>query len=761
MKDNKKVYKKVLLSLSIIISLMTNMIYANPLYLYETLEKEETTFKTSSYSNFSDTLPYEDGSGYKGVYTKNGDPYVISGESSKSKWVSTVIDSRSPSDSFYYDDGSYSGYIDKKEVTSSTKTKSVSGSASVDEAINRICTQGGKVIRNTNYDPKKFNNYDTSTWEFWEVGSIWSAPFTRNIGAHSASSNFLVNWNGTTPTSASYDDGEYSGLVNVSSDGVITYTWDVYKSNPGNGYSPPSTGQESQVQANQYRYRLSGVVSAPSYKVKYEGYVHTRDSRVWRQNYKGTMRKIITHTLDAEITHDIPEKMKEKEKYKVNIKATNTGTVTWNEKTKIRLGNYGGDFPFEKRLYLPDNVEIKTGESYTWNIEVVAPMKSPKEYNIQLKMIKDDRDNGWFGNNAYQNILVYDYIPYSGDIEVKKYDYYDKKISYWVKPNSPVEIYSNGYFDSKTQLFPHKNYISLEDNLDNIEMYSSEQGSNTNNKKVSLNNNKASKIQKENKNYLQSTKAFKINNKDTAYKILYKSSYEKNSIEYTGEYKDSGKWLKIDGTAPKGEVEIDEPSLGEISVNAHNIIEEGSGLNKVWVEYTSADKTITETLKNTGNQYKDLKDIKTMFSNEIDYLDIVVKASDNVGNIGVLKNEKVYLFSVNAEIERVLKPHAPVFKSGEKGLLKIDLKGAVERVKITFPNELTRLDSSLNREIILEPKNKDYIEYGFFIPIDALEKSYKVQVIGYKKGKEKTAYPPFSVNGNILDDIRTRIRIKE
>ena len=66
----------------------------------------------------------------------------------------------------------------------------------------------------------------------------------------------------------------------------------------------------------------------------------------------------------------------------------------------------------------------------------------------------------------------------------------------------------------------------------------------------------------------------------------------------------------------------------------------------------------------------------------------------------------------------------------------------------------------LNTEIILEPKKTDTIDYEFFVPLDTPSKAYRVQVIGYKNGKEKEVYPSFEVEGSILNQIRTRIRIR-
>ena len=50
------------------------------------------------------------------------------------------------------------------------------------------------------------------------------------------------------------------------------------------------------------------------------------------------------------------------------------------------------------------------------------------------------------------------------------------------------------------------------------------------------------------------------------------------------------------------------------------------------------------------------------------------------------------MFNLSATIERVLEPHDPIFKSGEKGILKIKLYGGVDKVKTSL---LGPVDSTL------------------------------------------------------------------
>lgn len=113
---------------------------------------------------------------------------------------------------------------------------------------------------------------------------------------------------------------------------------------------------------------------------------------------------------------------------------------------------------------------------------------------------------------------------------------------------------------------------------------------------------------------------------------------------------------------------------------------------------------------------------------------------------------------VKANIERVLSPHDPVFKGGEKGVLKITITGKAERLKITFPYELTMLDNSLNKEITLNKLSTETMEFEFFVPLEAESRNYNVEVKVFKEGREKATYPSFTVKGYITDNLRTRIR---
>lgn len=116
-------------------------------------------------------------------------------------------------------------------------------------------------------------------------------------------------------------------------------------------------------------------------------------------------------------------------------------------------------------------------------------------------------------------------------------------------------------------------------------------------------------------------------------------------------------------------------------------------------------------------------------------------------------------FELDAEITRVLSPHDPIFKNGEKGVLKIDLVGFVNKVEVIFPYELSRYDDSLNQTYILDPQLTDSITQEFYVPLYSAEGEYRVTVRAYnEEGESLTVYPSLTIAGTILDDFRTRLR---
>lgn len=144
---------------------------------------------------------------------------------------------------------------------------------------------------------------------------------------------------------------------------------------------------------------------------------------------------------------------------------------------------------------------------------------------------------------------------------------------------------------------------------------------------------------------------------------------------------------------------------------------------------------------------------------------ITVYAADNVGNETTLTYGATE-FDLQAEVERMLSPHAPIFKRGESGILRITTWGYAERVEIEFPPELAEWDEILNRTYVYEMKQhyRQEEEYEFMIPLYAPENAqYTITVRAYKGDKKLERYPTVSligVEGTVLDELRTRLRLE-
>lgn len=143
-------------------------------------------------------------------------------------------------------------------------------------------------------------------------------------------------------------------------------------------------------------------------------------------------------------------------------------------------------------------------------------------------------------------------------------------------------------------------------------------------------------------------------------------------------------------------------------------------------------------------------------------LQLIIKAVDRVGNVTSLQCGAEDL-GLKAEIVRVLEPHAPVFKKGESGVLRITARGYVERIEVEFPAELTKQDEGINRTFVYVPAlpiAKE--EILFMVPLEEIEdREYEIKVTGYK-GEEVLEVRPelctLRVEDTVLKELRTRLR---
>ena len=254
------------------------------------------------------------------------------------------------------------------------------------------------------------------------------------------------------------------------------------------------------------------------------------------------------------------------------------------------------------------------------------------------------------------------------------------------------------------------------------------------------------------------------------------SSYEKKGI------------VKTDGRAPKWDnIEVNDSNYRKPIVTVKGVRDvrgdgtkerAGAGLDKQYLRVKAENKNnyvyipekeITNVKTENGIEYYDLtfeidydsKEIRSIIPSGYKKIIAQFNSYDRVGNYAQEDNIEINDFDVSATIERVLSPHDPIFMGGEKGVLKINLQGGVERVKITFPQALSKLDSNLNTEMVLTPKDEENIDYEFFIPLEAVGGNYSVTVEAFKGEEKKIAQPTLQVKGKITDKLRTRIRLPE
>lgn len=191
--------------------------------------------------------------------------------------------------------------------------------------------------------------------------------------------------------------------------------------------------------------------------------------------------------------------------------------------------------------------------------------------------------------------------------------------------------------------------------------------------------------------------------------------------------------------------------------------DEGSGLADFYVEVYNQDNGSSQkfTDAGTGRIQMYLSDEDALFSGEFT---IIAHAVDHVGNEAVAGSQLQGL-SLQVELERILEPHTPVFKAGESGILTIIATGYVDRIEVIFPEEMTLLDPSLNR--IYEYDIPEYIQsekLEFMIPLRVPEAVMDITVRAYKKDtsiEQRPRLATMTVNGNVLDELRTRLKFGE
>lgn len=196
----------------------------------------------------------------------------------------------------------------------------------------------------------------------------------------------------------------------------------------------------------------------------------------------------------------------------------------------------------------------------------------------------------------------------------------------------------------------------------------------------------------------------------------------------------------------------------ELKISAEDSL---SGVEEFYVKVTNTDNYSEQIFPaENGFVTLDITEEDPLFAGDFT---VTVYARDGVGNV-TQQSRQVTEFALETGIERILEPHAPVFKGGESGILTVITYGYADRVEIVFPEEMTALRPDLNQIIDYGDQRlyRQESRVQFMVPLYTPEGlSYEVTVRAYKEGRKLEEHPALStmgIEGNVLDEMRTRLR---
>ncbi|WP_051624309.1 hypothetical protein [Clostridium akagii] len=397
---------------------------------------------------------------------------------------------------------------------------------------------------------------------------------------------------------------------------------------------------------------------------------------------------------------------------------------------------------------------------------------------------------GNVGTSTSGVFQIFNPVPNNNSLNVTQFDYEQDSNNYWVKPGSVIGVYTDGYFTSAYGIYPSRTYLALAKDgiltsntsvqyadLNNHYNSGSEYSSNFN----FLNNgDKASDSVASGNNYISTTHHMQAKNDGSSYKLYYKTSFiDSSNNEYLQNYADSGKWIKVDGIAPgfdsvadynNDAVDRNVSTVLNLDKNLNlsgtvaNLFDKGSGIKNVYAKLyptgkEGAAKVINLTNVN-GEWTLPTTDAYALFKSAD--LNVDIYTQDNVGNIGKIQSQKFNLLSVSAQIVPYDTPTftgTPTLEAGQKAILKIYTTGYADKLNITFPPELSAIDSSLNRTMNINPQATSETDVVFNVPRKISEKQYTVDVIATNSAinKNSSTTADFIVTGDIFEGLRTTI----
>lgn len=226
----------------------------------------------------------------------------------------------------------------------------------------------------------------------------------------------------------------------------------------------------------------------------------------------------------------------------------------------------------------------------------------------------------------------------------------------------------------------------------------------------------------------------------------------------------NGLVLIPDGIPPEidGLEELESFDILDMTENtkqfALEAFDEGSGLKEFKILISNADNFMEREFiaDDSGRLILQIDKEDPLFMGEIIVSAI---ATDRVGNVNCV-GENGITFTLEAVVCRERNPDEHVFKTGDGAILSIITTGYADRVEVVFPEEFLVLNPDLNRTYEYEyPYLKKTEELLFHIPLGIPEKEYEILVKAWKNGQMLISRPTLViVEGNVLDELRTRIR---
>lgn len=241
-------------------------------------------------------------------------------------------------------------------------------------------------------------------------------------------------------------------------------------------------------------------------------------------------------------------------------------------------------------------------------------------------------------------------------------------------------------------------------------------------------------------------------------------------IYYSEEAADAGNGIVLTGDGEGPVISgLEALSDGQLIDRREEVIrlyvtafDELSGLAEFYIKVANQDNYSVKTYYPQGNVIElEITREEALFTGNFT---VTAYARDQVGNITEISRSVTEL-SLETRIERILPPHAPVFKCGESGILYITAYGYADRVEVEFPPELAAVDETLQNLVFDYRDMQVYRQEShvqFMVPLYAeADRDYVLQARAFWGELCLESSPVLHVTsegGSILDEFRTRLR---